>query len=74
MEKNTFEMFDNKILPKDTYINKKEFGNKIVKECNEHKIRLTPEELEQVVATYINRFVENIDIPTLISISEIVAR
>ena len=46
----------------------------IMKECERHKIRLAPKEFEELVDNYMSRFVTNIDIPSLIKLSEYVIR
>lgn len=46
----------------------------IMKECERHKIRLAPKEFEELVDNYMSRFVTNIDVPSLIKLSEYVIR
>lgn len=51
-----------------------EIRNKIMKVCEEHKIRLTPSEYQKLVEDYVNHFITNISIPDLIQLSDNVKR
>lgn len=50
-----------KIIPKETYINEKEVAKVITQYCNDAKIRLTPDEFIELVNTYINKYMKNIN-------------
>ncbi len=47
---------------------------KIIKVCEDHKIRLTPSELDELTMDYLNKFVFNISITDLIRLGEYVVR
>lgn len=48
--------------------------NKIMIICEDHKIRLTPKEYNELIKDYINDFIENISVSDLIRLSENVQR
>lgn len=48
--------------------------NKIMIICEDHKIRLTPKEYNELIKDYINDFIENINVSDLIRLSENVQR
>lgn len=49
---------------------KNQIKSKIFKVCEEHKIRLTPSEYETLVNDYFNHYIENIDVCSVIQLSE----
>ena len=48
--------------------------NKIMIICEDHKIRLTPKEYNELIKDYINNFIENISVSDLIRLSENIQR
>lgn len=53
---------------------KQQTYNKIIELCENHKIRLTPKEYDQLVDDYINTFIENISVVDIIKIAEFIER
>ena len=51
-----------------------DISNKIIKLCEEHKIRLTPKEYSQLTIDYLNHFIYNISVTDLIELSENIKR
>ena len=51
-----------------------DISNKINKICEDHKIRLTPKEYNQLIMDYLNHFIYNISVTDLIELSENIKR
>ena len=60
------------IQPRQTYINKQEVAKVVTKLCNDMTIRLTPNEFNELVELYIQRYLNTVNKDAIVSLADII--
>lgn len=60
------------IQPRQTYINKQEVAKVVTKLCNDMTIRLTPNEFNELVELYIQRYINTVNKDAIVSLADII--
>ena len=60
------------IQPRQTYINKQEVAKVVTKYCNDMTIRLTPNEFNELVELYIQRYINIVNKEAVVSLVDII--
>ena len=60
------------IQPRQTYINKQEVAKVVTKLCNDMTIRLTPNELNELVELYIQRYINMVNKEAIVSLADLI--
>lgn len=60
------------IQPRQTYINKQEVAKIVTKLCNDMTIRLTPNEFNELVELYIQRYINVVNKEAIVSLADII--
>lgn len=59
-----------KIMPVPTHINRNDVRQQVLNIANKYKLRLTPVEFEELVDMYIQKYMKNIDLTSLLKLTE----
>ena len=60
------------IQPRQTYINKQEVAKVVTKLCNDMTIRLTPNEFNELVELYIQRYINTVNKDAIVSLADVI--